>query len=185
MPNQAREQAMWVSTGDPRTVNDGRLLQPGQLGRYVTVKNPTAPAAGGSVEAGRDKTFRYVQVDSTSVAPYLGAVAWWTDKSRFRVGLSATNRNSRAGVFGGVITPGNFGYIQTGGPATTKFIDAPTATPNVAGRAVIPSATDGKADCLAVGTAPTHNLLGWIATTPNYNGSDVTAVVELDIVDNP
>lgn len=174
---------MWISTGDPETVNDSRLPMPGQLGRYVTVKQPTSAAPG--VEAGRDKEYRYIQVDSTSPSPYAGAVAWWKDKSAFKVTLDATNRNQRAGVFQGAVGLGNYGYVQTAGPATVKFIDAPTATPNVAGRCVIPSATNGKADCLAVGTAPTHNILGWVANTPTYNASDVTAVVELDIPDNP
>lgn len=183
MSNNERQQAMWVSTGDPETVNDSRLPMPGQLGRYLTVKQPTSAAPG--VESGRDKTYRYIQVDSSSPAPFAGATAWWKTKEAFKVTTDATNRNNRAGVFQGAITPGNYGYIQTGGPATTKFVDAPTSLPNVAGRAVIPSATNGKADCLAVGTAPTHNLLGWVALTPSYNGSDSTAVVELDIPDNP
>lgn len=183
MPNNERQQAMWVSTGDPETVDDSRLPQPGQLGRYLTVKQPTSATPG--VEAGRDKTYRYIQVDSASPAPYVGAVAWWADKSQFKVTLSATNRNNRAGVFQGTCTPGRYAYVQTGGPGTVKFVDAPTAVPNVAGRCVIPSATNGKADALAVGTAPTHVVLGWVGTTPNYNASDSTAVVELDIPDNP
>lgn len=183
MPNNERQQAMWVSTGDPETVNDTRLPFPGQLGRYLTVKQPTSAAPG--VEAGRDKTYRYILCDSTSPAPYAGAVAWFKDKARFAVTLDATNRNARAGVFQGAVTPGNYGYIQTGGPATVKFVDAPTSQPSVAGRCVIPSATNGKADCLAVATAPTHNILGWVALTPTYNGADSTAVVELDIPDNP
>lgn len=183
MSNNERQQAMWVSTGDPETVSDSRLPQPGQLGRYLTVKQPTSSAPG--VEAGRDKTYRYVQVDSTSPSPYAGAVAWWSDKARFLVTLSAANRNSVAGVFSFAVGLGNYGYIGTGGPHTTKFIDSPTSQPSVAGRCVIPSATNGKADCLAVGTAPTHRVMGWIGNTPTYNGSDVTAVVELDITDNP
>lgn len=174
---------MWVSTGDPETVSDSRLAQPGQLGRYVTVKQPTSAAPG--VEAGRDKTYRYVQVDSSSPSPYAGATAWWQDKARFLVTLKATNRNQIAGVFQGAVGLGQYGFVATAGPHTVKFIDAPTSPPSAAGRCVIPSATDGKADCLAVGTAPTHRVLGWVANTPTFNAADVTAVVELDIPDNP
>lgn len=186
MANFHLQQAQWVSTGDPETVDDSpsKLFAPGQVGRYLTVKQPTSAAPGD--EAGRDKTYRYVHTDSgMSVAPFKGAVAWWKSKAKYQVTTDATNRNLRAGVFQGPVTKGNYGFIQTGGPAVVKFIDAPTATPNVAGRAVIPSATAGKADCLGVATAPTHNLLGWVAGNPNFNAAAVEAIVELDIPDNP
>jgi len=189
MPQNQRQQAMWVSSGDPETVNDtpAKLFAPGQVGRYLTIKRPgPAGTAAGSAEDYRDVTYRYVWTDSgMAVAPYKGAVAWWADKSRFQVTTLATNRNARAGVFQGPVTPGNFCYIATGGPATVKFVDAPVSVPNVAGRQVIPSATNSKADCLAVGTALTHVPLGQVALTPSYNAFESTAVVELDIPDVP
>ena len=185
MPQNQRQQAMYVSTGNPETVDDSRLVNPGQLGRHVTVKQPGVPGSPG-VESYRDKTYRYIRTDSTmTVAPFAGAVAWWADKAQFLVTTSAANRGVRAGVFQNAVTKGNYGYIQTAGPATTKFVDAPVNAPNVAGLNVIPSATAGKADCLAAGSAPIYPALGTIALTPTYNAADMTAVVELDIPDTP
>lgn len=188
MTNYHRQEAVWVSSGDPETSVDGVLRDPGQLGQYVTVKQPSANPPG--VELGRDKTYRYVGTDSSmTVAPFKGAVAFWQDKSQFKTTTAATNRNARAGVYqnpaGTAWPPGHWGFIQTGGPAVVKFVDAPTATPNVAGRVVIPSATAGKADCLAVGTAPTHVTLGQVGLTPQWDAAAVEAIVELEIPDTP
>lgn len=185
MPQNQRQQAMYVSTGDPETVNDSpaKVFAIGQVGRYLTYKQP-GPAGTPGAEDYRDKVYRYVWTDSSmSVAPYRGAVAWWKDRTTFKTTTDATNRGQRAGVFQGPVTPGNYCFVQTGGPATVKFVDAPTATPNVAGRYVIPSATASKADCLGTGTAATFPPLGTIAITNNYNPADVTAIVDLEIPD--
>ena len=82
-------------------------------------------------------------------------------------------------MFQNAITPGYYGCIQRGGPATVKLIDAVTATPLVAGLFCIPSATNGKADVLAAGSAATYPVLGVTASTLNLG--DNTCVVELDV----
>jgi hypothetical protein len=69
--------------------------------------------------------------------------------------------------------------VQFGGPANVKFVDAPTASPTVAGLIVIPSSTAGKADCLAAGTAATYPKLGVSAGALNLG--DQTALVELNV----
>ena len=38
MPNNIRQQPMWIDTGDPETVNMATLQEPGQLGGRVTIK---------------------------------------------------------------------------------------------------------------------------------------------------
>ena len=97
------------------------------------------------------------------------------------VTTNATNRNRVAGVFQNAITVGNFGCVQIGGPATTKLIDAPTAAVAI-GTTVIPSATNAKADNLAVGTAPTHAVMGQVAGPPlSYNAAAQEVVVDLAI----
>ena len=158
MPNNRQFQTAYVVSGDPTTTNETTPYAPGQLGVEVTVKNTSAGADGGE----GSKTFKYVQVDSTApVAPYRGAVAWWSDKDLMKVTTDATNRGQVAGVFCGPYPQsGNYGFIQIQGSAIVKFVDAPTAAPTAAGLIVIPSATDAKADCLASGSAATFPPLG-------------------------
>lgn len=173
-------QPVYLQSGDPESENSPTLSYPGLLGARFTVKQPSRSAAG--IEDGRSKTYQLIQTDSTmSVAPYKGAVAWWSDKTKYLVTTTVTTlgRGRIAGVFQNAISLGNYGCVQTGGPATTKIIDTPTATPSVAGLFCIPSATNGKADVLAAGSAPTYPALGVTASVINLG--DNTCVVELDV----
>src|SRR5258706_15247971 len=169
MPNNRQFQPIWVTTGDPVSVNEATPYAVGQLGAEVTVKNTSSFGVGSisgqvaQVDAGKGgKTFKFVQVDSTAtVAPFQGAVAWWSDQDNFKVTPLATNRGNVAGVFSSPFPQiGNYGFIQVQCPAWAKFVDAPTAAPTAAGLIVIPSATNAKADCLASGSAATFPVLG-------------------------
>lgn len=180
MPNRRENQVVFLQSGDPEGENSPTLAYKGQLGMSFTDIQPTRVAAG--IEAGRTKTYQLVQTDSTmSVAPYPGAVAWWSDRTKYLVTTTVTTlgRGRIAGVFQNSVTPGNFCCIQTRGPATVKFVDSPTAAPSAAGLIVIPSATNGKADCLAAGSAATYPILGY--SVQAILGADSTAVVELDV----
>lgn len=189
-------QALYVQSGDPETVSDspGKVFAVGQLGKYITIKRPgVAGTAAGSPEDYRDHTYRYVLTDSTmTTTPFLGAVAWWSDKSRFKVTTSptASARNQVAGIFKGAqAVLGNYCYIQTAGPSTVKFVDAPTAAIAV-GVSVIPSATAGKADTTASGTAVPQTLIGYIAAipgtaNPSGNAAAQTWVVDLFVPEQP
>lgn len=193
--NDNRIQAQYVSTGDPETVDDSTTTQfyqtfgRGQLGNYLIIQQPGPSQSGeGQNEEYRNKTYRYVETDSSmSVAPFRGAVAWWYDKSRFRTTTSptATFRGNRAGVFQNAATRGNACFIQTGGPATVKFVDAVAGgSPyTTAGLSVIPSATAGKADTVAAGTAPTYPILGMSIGVGNAAAAE--AIVDLNIPDTP
>jgi hypothetical protein len=112
-------------------------------------------------------------------------VAWWSDKTKYLVTTAPTTlgRGRIAGVFQNAIGLGNFGCIQTQGPAIVKYVDTPTAAPSAAGLFVIPSATAGKADCIAAGTASTYPVLGLSAQA--ITGSDSTAIVDLDVPETP
>lgn len=184
MANNVRIQPLYLQSGDPESENVSSLLYPGMLGGRLTVRQPSTGAVG--IEAGRSKSYQLVQTDSTmAVAPFQGAVAWWANKATYLVTTDPTKlgRGRIAGVFQNAITPGNYGCIQWQGPATVKFVDAPVATPSAAGLIVIPSATAGKADCLAAGTAATYPSLGM--TSDVYNASAATCVVELDVPETP
>jgi hypothetical protein len=176
MVNNIRNQGQWVSTGNPFSVNDATPQFPGQLGQRVTI-NSDATGPSGAPNAA--KTVQYVQVDSTApVSPYIGAVAWWSNRDTSLVTTSATNRGQIAGVFqSSAAALGNYTYIQTEGPATVKFIDAVTASPTTAGLHVIPSATNAKADCLAAGSAATYPLLGVSNSTINLGDSTAEVIL--------
>lgn len=183
MTNYTGLQGQFVQTGDPTSVNEAVPYALGQLGKEVVVTNTSASANPG-VGA---KVFKYVQVDSTAtVAPFIGAVAWWSDRDTFKVTTLATNRGQVAGVFCAA-TPqlGNYGYIQVGGPAIVKFIDAPTAQPTTAGLHVIPSATNAKADCLAAGSAPTYPLMGTSNGTYDVLNATCEVILKMSVLSNP
>ena len=183
MPNNIRQQPMWISTGDPETVDDRILAEPGQLGMKTTIIQPTRGVPG--VEEGRAKTYQLVATDSTmTVTPFKGAVAWWANEAQYKVTTDATNRNRIAGVFQGPVAKGNYGFIQTKGPAIVKIVDASIAAMAV-GNAVIPSSTNAKADRVAAGTAPTHTVLGWVPSPLTKNAAAAEVVVDLDAPEMP
>lgn len=185
MPNDNTLQPMYIRSGDPETENEASLAYPGMLGGRVTMRQPSFGGPVGAEEY-RFKTYQLIQADSTmAVNPFRGAVAWWSDKTKYLVttAVTALGRGRVAGAFQNAITPGNYGFIQTKGPATVKFVDAPTAQPTVAGLIVIPSATAGKADCLAAGSAATYPALGVSAGI--YNAAATEAVVDLDVPETP
>jgi hypothetical protein len=182
MPIGWGSQPVFLESGDPESENNAALSYPAQLGIRFTVNQPSRTTPG--AEAGRSKTYQFIRTDSTmTVAPFLGAVAWWADKTQYLVTTTVTTlgRGRIAGVFQNAITPGNYGCVQVKGPATVKFVDGVAAAPTAAGLQVIPSATNAKADTLAAGTAATYPTLG--VTAGAYNASDATAVVDLNVPD--
>ena len=184
MPNRFDNPPHYLESGNPEQESSATMLYPGQLGMRFTVIQPSRVAAG--VEEGRSKTYQRVKTDSTmTVAPFKGAVAWWADQAQYLVTTSptATGRGRIAGVFQNLpaypITSGHYTCIQVGGPGIVKFIDAVAASPSVAGLFVIPSATAGKADTLAAGTAATYPTLG--RTAGVYDAPNAEGVVDLDV----
>lgn len=178
MPNNIRNQPMYWRSGGPATENEASLLYPGMLGSKETAVEKAD---------GYAKTHQLVGTDSTmSVAPYDGATAWWSDKAAYKVTTSPTalGRGRIAGVFRTAVTPGNYCGIQTAGRhPRVKFIDNVTAAPTVAGLIVIPSATAGKADCLAAGSAATYPALG--VSSGSYTAATATGIVDLDVPETP
>lgn len=180
MPNNRVSQGIWIAPGDPEKVDDTRLFAPGFLGARFIVKQPGPPGSPG-VEDYRNKEYQYIRTDSSmTVTPFKGAVAWWADKAQYLTTTDPTKlgRGQVAGVYQNAITKGNYGCIQVGGPATVKYIDAPTAAPSTAGLFVVPSATAAKADCLAAGTAALYPHLGYSASA--INAGDQTGIVDMD-----
>lgn len=186
MPNRWEQPAVYLQSGDPETENVVSLLYPGQLGIRFTVIEPTRSIPVSTSSAGRSKRYQLVRTDSTmTVAPYKGAVAWWSDQSQYLVTTNspttAQTRNRIAGAFVNAITPGNFGCVAIQGLATVKFIDAVTQANLIAGAWVIPSATNGKADVVASATAPTQQPLGTLSSPLVFNASDLTCLVDMNV----
>jgi len=189
MPNRWEMPPAYLQSGDPEREATTTLHAPGLLGARFTVKQPIGSPPG--PEDGRFKTYQLVQTDSSmAVAPYKGAVAWWADKTRYLVTTTVTTlgRGRVAGVFQNdeTIAPiavGQYACIQIGGPGIVKFIDAViVANVNDDGNFVIPSATNGKADVLAAGTAASYPPIGITAGTL---GAGSLAVVDIDLVNTP
>ncbi len=178
----AREQwnhPMYIRSGNPETENESTLHYPGMLGKKMSLTQPHRTAAG--VEEGRIKEYQFIHTDSSmTVTPFKGAVAWWANRALYQTTTDPTTlgRGRVAGVYQFAIAAGNFGFIQTKGPATVKFVEPQTAVPTVAGLIVVPSATAGKADALAAGTAATYPSMGVTASVMDIAAE---AVVDLDV----
>lgn len=172
---------MYIRAGNPELENESTLHYPGMLGKKMALTQPHRTAAG--VEEGRIKEYQFIHTDSSmTVTPFKGAVAWWANRALYQTTTDPTTlgRNRVAGIYQNAITAGNYGFVQTKGPATVKFIDAVNAANvTVEGNPVIPSATAGKADTTAIGTAATHTQIGVTASV--LDGGLSEAVVELDV----
>lgn len=182
MPNSFFSQPVFLPGGSPDSMNEQTLAYPGQLGIRFSFIQPPRSTPSGTTGDGTPRTYKLIRTDSTmSVAPYDGAVAWLSDQANNVVTTSPTalGRGRVAGIFRNAITPGYYGCILVKGLATVKFIDAVTAAPTAAGLLVIPSATAGKADCLAAGSAATYPIIGRSAGV--YNAPAATALVDVDV----
>lgn len=190
-PNSWFSQPVFIPGGNPETMNEPESnIKPGQLGvRFaynILPRSQPGVDSEGLVTGvqGLPKAYKMVRTDSSmSVAPFDSAVAWWKDQAAYSTTTSPTalGRGRIAGVYRCAVTPGNITCIQIGGKGDVMFVDAPTAAPSGAGLFVIPSATAGKADCLAAASAPTYPPLGRSAGV--LQGGTSRAVVDLEVPD--
>jgi hypothetical protein len=199
MPNNTlgnrKEQALFLQTGDPTKERRVQSSYPwggptdtyagGQMGQRFSVPDPTTGLAA---------DWQIVLTDSVmDVLPWDGAVAWWIDRANYVVttDVSRAGRGNIAGVFRDSDAPQdntvhNIGLstlvcIQKKGQVEIDYVDAPVSAPLATGLFVIPSATDGKADCLAAASPATYPPLGKsLSTVTNHYGT-----VDLDINDQP
>lgn len=144
--------------GDPRSENRENVagLYPGQIGQQFPWRNPADPD-------GNQLGFQVAVLDSAvDVAVAAGQPAYWRNSTGYVVtnDVSVAGRGNLAGVFGGAVTVDYICCIQQKGPASVQLQTAPTSTPDNTGKIVIPSATDGKVDVLAAGSAATYPPLG-------------------------
>lgn len=179
--NNIRTQPLYLpNNADPAKFNEreSEWRYPGMIGGSATIVMGTD---GHARDPRGSKTVQLVRTDSTAtVAPYEGAVAFWKNRLTYQVTTDPTNRRGHvAGVFLNAVTRGNLALILTKGRRIVKFIDGVTSTPDATGKIVIPSATAGKADCLAAGTAATYPPIGLSAGA--YIGASAEGLVDVDI----
>lgn len=179
MPSNIRQQAAWVSTGNPETVDDATPYAPGMLGSTVTV----APSVAGTARTGPGKTYQYVKGDAAmAVAPFAHCVMYWQDQDKYVVTTATTNLNRVAGICHVVpASKGNNFYVQTEGRSLVRYIDAPTSAPDATGKFVVANAANpGKADSIV--TAPTIAVIGVSAGA--QDGTSKEGLVDLQIPAN-
>ena len=174
MPNREFQNALYLPDGFA-THQDFDSYSPGQVGSVFTIKDTDGLAKRGQV----------VKMDSiATVAPADGTLAYWVNRTSYLVSadLTASGRGNRAGVFRAAALVNELCVVQQGGKCSVWGIDSPTAAFSAAGLIVVPSATAGRADCLAAGTAATYPAIGTSAGT--QDATTKKADVSLDIEPN-
>jgi hypothetical protein len=185
MPSRWEMPPVYLQSGDPETESTATLHASGLLGARFTIVNPQRQAPGvESAVAGRSKRYQLVKTASdASVAPYNGATAYWADRAGYVVTTNpaTNNRNDIAGIFCRAWErAGDYMCVQVTGPKIVKLLDATTGAV-AEGASVIPSATAGKADVIAIGTAPTYVPYGRIASPLTFNAAAREVLVDLDV----
>jgi hypothetical protein len=176
---------VYLQSGDPETESTPTLHAPGLLGARFTVVMPQRQAPGvESASAGRSKRYQLVKTASDMTqSPFTSATAHWADRAGYVVTTdpTANNRSDIAGIFCRAWeTAGDYMCVQVTGPRIVKLVDATTGAV-AAGASVIPSATAGKADVIAIGTAPTYVPYGRISSPLTFNAAAREVLVDLDV----
>ena len=194
MPNNYIQQPVYLQSGLPQNElrpQDG--YSGGELGSRFIVKDPE--------DSSLAKGYQLVVADSTmATLPSDGAVAYWLSRPGYRVttDVDAPGRGNPAGVFLRAATAQEL--LLAGNPDTTligpvmcvqwkglhravQLTSSTTAAPSTAGLHVIPSATDGKADVVAAGTAAIYPKLGVSAGAEGTGDLADTCPVYLNVDD--
>jgi len=181
-PSSWEQNAVYLQSGDPENENTPTLLEPGLLGSRFTVMNP--PRTTGTLQSQQSTSKRYqlVKTDSTmTVGAYPGAVAYWSDRNQYLVTTVRTNLNMVAGVFRNVVNPGYYTCVQVTGRCMTKIVDGSVGACAIGDSIIGSSATDGKGDRVAAGTAPTNVPFGRVSSPLFKSAGEALVQVDLDV----
>ena len=186
--NRKSNQAVYL-INDPEDMNITALPAPGNLGQTFSVSvPPLITPTGPEPESGADKSYRVVQLDSalaSSATRY--QLTWWKNRATYVVTTNQTNALSRNAIAGVIKSPivnaGRYTCIQFEGPSRVNSIVADIAL-WANGDAAIPSAAgQGQVARVAVGTAPTHSIVGFVTGAADATGN--TILVNLQIPETP
>jgi hypothetical protein len=162
MANNRLDNGSLYFEGTLATTNLASLRAPGQLGQFFNKDG---------------KKYQLVRLDTSAVTAVAGQAVVWIDFDDFVVTndiSDAIGINVPAGVLLGVVTAGNYGYIQVRGvhPAVlTDGGDDIAANDTV----IVDPSVDGVVDSVAAATASTHVPLG-IATAADVDADNTVAV---------
>lgn len=175
MPADSMNQGQFISTGDPSTVDEATPFAPGQLGMVIWIKGNTTVFDPGL----SPRAYQAIKLKAGATAAK-GAFVIWDDFDAYVVTTVGTetsaNRNKGAGFLQGTKpTAGNFGWVQVGGQGAV-LIEA-GVTPAVGQQIIQGATTAGRAEIVALGTAPTSGPYGVVLSLKNA-GSIGTDVVE-------
>lgn len=165
MPADLWNPALFVQTGDPSTVDELTPFAIGQLGMVLVVKGNTTVFSPGI----SPRIYQFVKLKSDATAAK-GAYVIWSDMDNFEVttvnSTVSAQRNVGAGFLQGTKpTAGSYGFIQVGGQGTVLIENG--STPAVGQQIIAGATTAGRADTVALGTAPTGGPYGVILTLKN------------------
>jgi len=170
---------LFFQNGDPLGMAEADLQYPGQLGMQALTK----------CRDGVDRDLQIVQCDSTlATAPTPGMVAYWIDDAEangtYRVTPVVTGHRGRvAGIFAEnipTLTVDQYtAIVKKGRDVPVKLLDSPTSAADASGKFVVPSATSGRADVLAAGSAATYPPIG--RTSGTQDGTTKLANCQVDV----
>ncbi len=171
-----RIQSPWFQSGNPETEENTTLYAPGMLGCVADFDQ-------GSVGAENVCTYQLVKL-AAALQGVVGMLCYWSTgalKGAYTVTSTATNTGSMAGVAQrATTTAATYIWILKHGYRSVLLIDSPTSTPDTTGKPVVAvTATAGKADVLALTTAPTPMLLGQCMTAQDVTSKLATCFVDL------
>lgn len=174
MPNNIRTQTVFVTTGNPDTVNDSQTYS----ATSATAQGTNFAGQVGQSYDVNDREYQYVQLDSGATAatpaglPAANEVAYWKDRSQYLVtndsrfalfnNVANSFRNNVAGVFRSAVTPGNYCFVLQKGRA----INVKEAGSATEGMILISDTSTSAAQALgvAINTAPNCMPLGVVIT---------------------
>lgn len=169
-------QSPYFATGNPETEEMTTLYAPGMLGCVAQFDQ--------GLQAGPPNVCAYQLVkQNTSITGVVGNVMYWVTKSSYTVTTTATNTGQLAGICRiAAAAAATYIWICKHGDREVLFIDAPTVAPSAVGLPVVGvTATAGKADTVALATAPSPMFFG--ATLGAQDGTSKRANVRINVPD--
>jgi hypothetical protein len=178
-PQQGYIQSPYFATGNPETEEMTTLYAPGMLGLRAEFDQ-------GGIAGPMNKCIYQLVKQNTSITAVVGNVMYWVSKgSTYVVTTTATNTGNLAGIARIAATAAaTYIWICKKGDREVLFVDSPTSAPDATGKPVVGvTATAGKADSLALTTAP----VPWPpigATLGAQDGTSKRASVRINIIDH-
>lgn len=171
-----RIQSPYFATGNPETEESTTLYAPGMLGCVADFDQ-------GSVGNENVCTYQLVKL-ATSLQGLVGNVMYWSTgalKGAYTATTTATNTGTCAGICQrATTTAATYIWMLKHGYRSVLLIDSPTSEADTTGKPVVGvTATAGKADTLALTTAPTPNLIGQCLTAQDGTSKLATCLVNL------